>query len=431
MVASGSVGVAWAMVLGAGAASSLGACVVFCVSIASPRVVASSLGFAAGVMLYVVFTEIFMKKSNGSFVETGYSVDAAYRLSTACFFGGIALTAALDAFVHAMMHWAARRRRRVAGRKTSKISSSSRSPDAANTPELVHSHASPAASEHGECGEDVCSDLPQLGGTVQPRHRCSSCTALLASRSAAGEAAESSSEGKDADIEMGSVAAASVDPLCAAGRPGPSCSPPRCCARRQPCCAGNPDCCGPTARCYNTGAGPAADEILPGTEAAEVVAVLQSDPHTQDLLRMGIFTGLAISLHNIPEGLATFVGALNDTKVGASIAAAIAIHNIPEGICVAMPIYYATGSKWKGFMWGSLTGFAEPLGGLIGYLAVHEQDPLSFAIVFGIVSGMMVYVSVKELLPSAFRFDPKDKVASTSVLVGMAVMAASLLLFTL
>lgn len=213
------------------------------------------------------------------------AVDAAYRLSTACFFGGIVLTAALDAFVHAMMHWAARRRRRVEGRQASKSSSS---PDAASTPDVLHSRASPAASESGECAEDVCSELPQLAGTAQRRHRCNSCTALLAARSAAGEAAESSDEGKDGDIEMGSVAAASVDPLCAtAGDTSAPCSPPRCCVRRQPCCAGNPDCCGPTARCYNTGAGPAADEILPGTEAAEVVAVLQSDPHTKDLLRMG------------------------------------------------------------------------------------------------------------------------------------------------
>lgn len=222
------------------------------------------------------------------------AVDAAYRLATACFFGGIALTAALDAFVHAMMHWAARRRRRVAGRRGSprKIGS----PDAASTPDLVHSRASPSASEHGEGCEDVCSELPHLGGAAQPRHRCNSCTALLAARSAAGEAAESSNEdnGKDVDIEMGSVAAASVDPLCAAGEPGCGTSPPRCCARRQPCCAGNPDCCGPTARCYNTGAGPAADEILPGTEAAEVVAVLQGDPHTKDLLRMGECTRAAL-----------------------------------------------------------------------------------------------------------------------------------------
>ena len=77
----------------------------------------------------------------------------------------------------------------------------------------------------------------------------------------------------------------------------------------------------------------------------------QTEAEREALKNMGLLTGLAIGLHNFPEGLATFVAALADSKLGIALALAIAVHNIPEGICVAMPVYYATGSKWKGFFW--------------------------------------------------------------------------------
>jgi len=152
-----------------------------------------------------------------------------------------------------------------------------------------------------------------------------------------------------------------------------------------------------------------------------------------ELHRMGLLTGLAIALHNFPEGLATFVATLADTTVGAAIALAIALHNIPEGVCVAMPIYYATGSRWKGFWWSVASGVSEPLGGLMGYLVLYgdNMSDLAYGSLFGVVAGMMVYISVVELIPTALKYDPDDKYVTTSVLVGMAVMAASLLLFVL
>jgi len=152
----------------------------------------------------------------------------------------------------------------------------------------------------------------------------------------------------------------------------------------------------------------------------------------EDLQKMGLLTGLAIALHNFPEGLATFVATLADTSVGASIALAIALHNIPEGICVAMPIYYATGSKWKGFWWSFASGISEPIGGLLGYLVLYgdNMSALAYGSLFGLVGGMMVYISVVELIPTALKYDPDDKYVSSCVLVGMGLMAASLLLFT-
>jgi ZIP family zinc transporter len=157
-----------------------------------------------------------------------------------------------------------------------------------------------------------------------------------------------------------------------------------------------------------------------------------AEKENQKLMRMSINTAVAIGLHNFPEGLATFVAALNDPKVGAVLAIAIAIHNIPEGLCVAMPIYYATGNRWKAFGWAVLSGASEPLAALLGWavLANSFSDDM-YAILFGIVAGMMVIISVRELLPTAHRYDPEDTVVTYSFMVGMAIMAVSLVLFTL
>jgi zinc transporter ZupT len=150
------------------------------------------------------------------------------------------------------------------------------------------------------------------------------------------------------------------------------------------------------------------------------------------LMRMSINTAVAIGLHNFPEGLATFVAALNDTRVGGVLAIAIAIHNIPEGLCVAMPIYYATGNRWKAFGWAVLSGASEPLAALLGWaiLANSFSDDM-YAVLFGLVAGMMVIISVRELLPTAHRYDPEDTVVTYSFMIGMAIMAVSLVLFTL
>jgi zinc transporter, ZIP family len=136
------------------------------------------------------------------------------------------------------------------------------------------------------------------------------------------------------------------------------------------------------------------------------------------------------SLHNFPEGLATFLSTLADPKVGVILAVAIAIHNIPEGLCVAMPVYYATGSRWKAFGWALLSGVSEPLAAVLGWavLASVFSDVL-YATLFGIVAGMMVMISVRELLPTAHRYDPNDSVVTYSFIAGMFIIALSLVLF--
>jgi len=149
----------------------------------------------------------------------------------------------------------------------------------------------------------------------------------------------------------------------------------------------------------------------------------------QKLLRMGLFTAIAISIHNLPEGLATFIAALQEPKVAIPIAVAIAIHNIPEGIAVSVPIYYATGSRRKAFYYSFLSGLSEPVGALLGYLVLMPimSDAL-MGIIFALVAGIMVFISLDELLPSAREYG-EHHLSMYGLVAGMMVMAVSLLLF--
>lgn len=121
---------------------------------------------------------------------------------------------------------------------------------------------------------------------------------------------------------------------------------------------------------------------------------------------------------------------LDNPQVGASVAIAIAIHNIPEGICVAMPIYYATGSRVKAYVWATLSGMTELVGAFLGWVVLRRViTPIVYGILFGLVAGMMTYISIKELLPTAHRYDPEDKVTTYFFFAGMLIMALSLVLF--
>jgi ZIP family zinc transporter len=173
------------------------------------------------------------------------------------------------------------------------------------------------------------------------------------------------------------------------------------------------------------------DWIVPAAENPHELksADTGSKPARSSLMRMGLFSALAIGIHNFPEGLATFVGALSDPALGISITVAIAIHNIPEGIAVSMPIYYATGSRKKAFVYSALSGFAEPVGALVGYFLLQRIFGESmFGFTFAAVAGIMVYISLDELLPTAEKYG-EHHVAIFGLIGGMAVMAASLVLF--
>jgi len=155
----------------------------------------------------------------------------------------------------------------------------------------------------------------------------------------------------------------------------------------------------------------------------------QSTEHKAKLMRMGLFTALAIAIHNFPEGIATFTAALTNPSLGVAIAVAIAIHNIPEGIAVSVPIYYATGSKKKAFLYSFLSGLAEPIGAIFAFVVLRNfLNEGVFGFIFAAVAGIMVYISLDELLPAAKEYG-EHHLSIYGLIAGMAVMAVSLLLF--
>jgi ZIP family zinc transporter len=177
------------------------------------------------------------------------------------------------------------------------------------------------------------------------------------------------------------------------------------------------------------------DKLVPSFEnpheahRAEEMDVPELAAKFRKLYRMGLFTALAIGIHNFPEGLATFVSALKDTRLGIAIAVAIAIHNIPEGIAVSIPIYYATGSRRRAFVYSFLSGVAEPVGALIGYAILFAfLNNVVFGVLFASVAGIMVFISLDELLPTAREYG-EAHLSAYGLVAGMMVMALSLLLF--
>ncbi|MGE5229570.1 MAG: zinc transporter ZupT [Deltaproteobacteria bacterium] len=153
------------------------------------------------------------------------------------------------------------------------------------------------------------------------------------------------------------------------------------------------------------------------------------------LMRMGLFTALAIGIHNFPEGLATFLAALEDPGLGIAIAIAIALHNIPEGISVSVPIFYATGDRKKAFTYSLLSGLSEPVGAAIAYLVLilllggtgADVPQELMGILFAGVAGIMVYISLDELLPTSRAYG-KGHDSLYGLVAGMLVMALSLAL---
>lgn len=181
------------------------------------------------------------------------------------------------------------------------------------------------------------------------------------------------------------------------------------------------------------------DKLIPSYENPHEIRNIEDIDKADDdisknknLARMGVFSAIAIAIHNFPEGIATFTAGLADPSVALPIAFAIAIHNIPEGIAVSVPIYYATGKRRKAFILSFLSGLAEPVGAIVGFLIIYfftgGLNPNVSGIMFGAVSGIMVFISLDELLPTAEEHG-EHHISIYGLVSGMAVMAVSLLLF--
>ncbi|HOX42070.1 MAG TPA: zinc transporter ZupT [Myxococcota bacterium] len=178
------------------------------------------------------------------------------------------------------------------------------------------------------------------------------------------------------------------------------------------------------------------DRLIPSYENPHEVRKIESmtceggaaRPAPEKLMRMGVLTALAIGIHNFPEGLATFTAALADPAMGISIAIAIAIHNIPEGIAVSIPVFYATGSRKRAFWMSFLSGLSEPVGALVGFLLLQAFfTPAMFGYLFAGVGGIMVFISLDELFPTAREYG-QGHLAIYGLVAGMGTMALSLLL---
>ena len=175
------------------------------------------------------------------------------------------------------------------------------------------------------------------------------------------------------------------------------------------------------------------DFLVPEYENPHEASGLSLDGDRSAMKKLGVMSAIAIAIHNFPEGMATFISALNDPQMGAGITFAISIHNIPEGIAVAIPIYYATKSKGKALLHATLSGCSEVIGALI-CIAITSifgieitSGGILFPLVMAAVAGIMIYISLDELLPTAEKYG-KHHIAIAGVVGGMAIMGISLLI---
>lgn len=171
------------------------------------------------------------------------------------------------------------------------------------------------------------------------------------------------------------------------------------------------------------------DRAVPEEINPHEPATTEEDARRRRLMKTGVFTAFALALHNFPEGFATFLSGLEAPEIAIPIAVAIAIHNIPEGIAVAVPLRAATGSRKKAFWWATISGLAEPVGALIGFaILMPFIGPATMGLSFAAIAGIMVFISLDELLPTAEETG-KHHFAIYGLIAGMAIMAVSLMLF--
>jgi ZIP family zinc transporter len=169
------------------------------------------------------------------------------------------------------------------------------------------------------------------------------------------------------------------------------------------------------------------DRLVPNPHAG--MDAMAPGAAQERLKRVGLLAAAAITVHNFPEGLATFFATLDNPVVGAPLALAIAIHNIPEGVSIAIPVFYATGSKAKAVLASTISALAEPVGAILGYLVLQPYlSPPVFGAIFGMIAGVMVFLALDELMPEAKRYS-KGHEAAYGMVIGMGAIALSLVLF--
>jgi zinc transporter, ZIP family len=175
------------------------------------------------------------------------------------------------------------------------------------------------------------------------------------------------------------------------------------------------------------------DRLIPNPHASlDSVATSSSIASEHDkkyIANVGLLAALAITAHNFPEGMATFFATLDNPSIGAPLAIAIAVHNIPEGVSIAIPVYFATGSRKKALLACTISALAEPVGALLGYAVLAPfLSQTVYGVIFGVIAGVMVFLAIDELLPAARRYS-KGHETVYGIVTGMALLALSLVLF--
>jgi len=304
------------MSLGAGMSTGIGASFVLCTTSINPTLLACTMAFSSGVMLYVSLVEVIGVANE--YLAKQHTAAEAYALATLSFFAGVIIMAVVDALVHKLFGY---------------LRGQDRGQGATRGPAAAHRGGGGAGGAETE--------------TEEARRFCHL-------------------EHEEEDEEGGAI-----------------------------------------------------------------LAVTRIPPEQRErMLMMSAVVAAAIVLHNIPEGMATYVASYHSVTSGLPLAIAIAIHNVPEGLAVAMPLYYGTGSRIKAVGLGTASGFAEPFGALLASLIANEESSQAvFGGMFGVTAGMMSYVCIEELLPAAYaeKGVPRSKLTA-AFFAGCAVMASSLVL---
>lgn len=140
------------------------------------------------------------------------------------------------------------------------------------------------------------------------------------------------------------------------------------------------------------------------------------------LYQVGLISCLAIIMHNIPEGIITYLTSEANLHLGITLALAIALHNIPEGISISVPIYYSTGSRKKALFYTFVSGISEPFGAFLACVFLAPfVSPFVMGLLYAFIAGIMVHISIYELLPEACSYH-KYKTTILSFLFGCGFM---------
>lgn len=148
--------------------------------------------------------------------------------------------------------------------------------------------------------------------------------------------------------------------------------------------------------------------------------------HNHHTTNLGIMSAIAIAIHNLPEGLAVYTTGLKDISLAIPIAIGVILHNIPLSIAITMPIFYATGSRKKGFIYSLMVGLCQPLGAILGHLILSNfLNDVVHGILFALVGGIMIFISLDELLPIS-RKDDDHHIGIYVTILGMMIMAIAM-----